>query len=538
MVAVLLGLKWANFTAVFRAGNVWAIIGIIFGGLYTMGAAASLGFAGFFIERDSLFTAFVLFGAVLSLAWWLVPLVASAADATLDPERLAPYPLTARQLMGGQALGALIGTPGFATLLLALASATTLFAAGWGGLLYPVTIVLGLALTIVVSRLITLASIPLRARRGISNTMTAISFTALMLAGPLIISATGGILAIIDTLPAILTVLQWTPLGAPWAIYPQAVAGNYALAGALTLISLIYLATAWWLWEKATQRTMANVGALTPPTAGKTLASGNLGLLGRFPATPRWAVAARCIHMLLKDSRCNVNILTIPLFYLLFIFMGSFSVQMGEEGGEVYSNNGMAAFFLLVFLPSFAGYIAASLTSYENSAFSLHVLSPLRGIDDRLGRVYATALLFGPMILAGTLYFSIWHLQAGAATLPLLLYALSLFGIGLGLAAYIDTLISIPTPPPGASPWKTPKQPDGFAKALVRGLLMFIPMLAGLPGGIALIYATSNDHHLWAWAGAGTTLLLAALALMLGTRAGADRYNTHSADILARVSRF
>lgn len=537
MVAVLLKLKWAHFTAIFRSGNVWAIIGIIFGGLYIMGAATSLGFAGFFIERESLVTAFVLFGAVLSLAWWVVPLVASAADATLDPERLAPYPLTARQLMGGQALGALVGIPGFATLLLALASASTLFAVGWGGLLYPVTIVLGLALAIVVSRLITVASIPLRARRGVSNAITVISLVALMLAGPLMMAATGGILAIIDKMPAILGVLQWTPFGAPWAIYPRAAEGNYALAGALTVVTLLYLAVAWWLWEKATLRTMANVGALTPHTAGKTLATGNLGILGRFPATPRWAVAARCIHMLIKDSRCNVNILTIPLFYLLFIFMGTFTLEVDGESVRKF-DNGMSVFMLMVFLPAFTGYIGAYLTSYENSAFSLHVLSPLRGIDDRLGRVYAIAVLFGPMLLAGTIYFSIWHLHAGASTLPLILYALGIFGVGLGLSVYIDTLISIPTPPPGSSPWKTPKQPDGFAKALVRGLLMLIPMLAGLPGGIALIYATGSGNPLWAWIGAAITLVLAALALTLGIRGGAARYNTHSADMLTRVSRF
>lgn len=529
MVAVLLKLKWANFAALFKGNNVWVIVGVIFGGLYALGAAFGLGTVGFAIDDSWALPFLVIFATLLSLAWWVLPLVAAAGDATLDPERLAPYPLTAPQIMGGQTLGAFVGIPGAVTLLLSLSVATSLN--GTGLALYPLSLLLGLALTVVVSRLITQVSIPLRARRGVTNTLTIISFVALMLLGPIIMGATGGLLAIMDKLPTIASYLQWTPLASPWAIAAQAGAGNWGTVAGLVLVSLIYLALAWLAWQKTMEVTMSNVGALAAPRKAASQDAGKLGILGRFPDKPRWAITARVLHMMFRDSRCNLNILAVPLFYVMFTFMTSTGIY-GETGSALFG-----VFFLVIFLPAYAGYMFAYLISYENTAFSMHVLAPLRGIEDRLGRLYAMLILYLPFMLVGSVAYSLIS-QQSAYLGVFMLVTLGVFFAGLGVSAVADMIFSLPTPPPGASPWKAAKQPDGFAKALVRGLVMFIPMLLSAPGAAGLIAQGVTGNALWGWLGGLAMLLVGGAVLAIGVKVGAQRFERHAADALQRVAKF
>lgn len=536
MVAVLLQLKFAHFKASFAGGNPWAIFGLIFGGLYGLGVAFGVGALGLALgQPDQILFFLALVGSLLTLAWWLVPLVASAADATLDPERLAPYPITVRQLMAGQALGALIGLPGLLTLLFALAAATSTLATPLALAAYPLSALLGLALAIVGSRLVTVASIPLRARRGVSNTLTLLTFVLLMFTGPLILAALGGLEHLWTHMPQIIGTLQFTPLASAWAITGQVAQGNYGLAAALTLLTLIYLALAWFLWQLAATKAQATVGEQGQTGRSKDLAAGKLGLLGRFPATVRGAIAARTVQMMIKDPRCNVNLISLPIFYLLFLVFNGFTFSPSPE--EEYSSPIMGVIMVTVFVPAFAGYIITYLVPYENTAFALHTTTSLRGIDDRLGRIYGITTLYLPMILLGTIAFSLLS-GIGSYALPMTLLAVAVFGIGLGIGAYTDTVFSLPVPPPGSSPWKTPKQPDGMAKGFVRGLIMLIPMGLGLPGLIGLAATAITGQQLWAWLGVGAVALISAGVLTWGIRAGAHRFEHQCADMLQRVTRF
>ncbi|MFW0119458.1 hypothetical protein ACN08Y_05995 [Rothia sp. P5764] len=536
MVAVLVRLKLAHFIAYFTRGNAWAIVGFSFAMLYGLGLVVCLGAGGFFIDNASGAQVFLaLVGGILTLAWFLVPLFASAADATLDPERLAPYPIRVKDLMLGQAIGALVGAPGILTLLIALASATSLFFSIPGLLTYPVAAILGLALAIAGSRVVTLASIPLRARRGISNLLTIASFMVVMLMGPIIVGAAGGIAQVADRLPEYIEVLQWLPLLTPWLIPVHVASGSYGLAGALLALSLLYLAIIWWFWYLLTARTMANVGEVTGRKEARNLGTGHLGILDRFPATVRGTIAARIVQMMFKDPRCTVNVMSLPLFYLIFTFMGNLSVT--TDTGEDVSTPIMGVFFCSAFIPAFAGYIYAYLVSYESTAFSLHTTTAVRGIDDRLGRAYAMILIYAPMILMGTLLFGLIA-GAGAYTVPMLVTAYSVFFLGMGLASYADTVFSLPVPPPGSSPWKTAKQPDGMAKAFVRGLTMMIPMFLAAPGLAGMAASAINGNMLWAWLGAGVMLVMAVGGFTLGIRLGSQRFERHSADMLYRVTQF
>lgn len=536
MVAVLIRLKLAHFAKIFTGGNVWAIVGFVFAVLYGGGVALSLGAAGFMVESAGAAHIFLaLVGGFLTLSWVLVPIFASAADATLDPDRLAPYPIRVKDLMLGQAVGALVGVPGMLTLFIVLASSTSLVFSAPGLLAYPLAATLGLAVAIAGSRLVTLASIPLRARRGISNLLTILSFAAVMLFGPIIAGVAGGLARIADQLPEYISVLQWTPFLAPWVIPAHVASGSYGLAVALLGVSFLYLAVIWYFWYLLAHRTMSNVGEITERKESRNLGFGHLGIFERFPATVRWAIAARIVQMMFKDPRCTVNVLGLLLFYLLFVFMGNMSISV--EPGEEASNSIVGVWFCSAFAPAFAGYIYAYLVPYESTAFSLHTTAALRGIDDRLGRAYAMILVYTPMLLVGTLLLGVIA-DIGAYTLPILITSYSVFFLGMGISAYTDTLFSLPVPPPGSSPWKTPKQPDGMAKGFVRGLIMMIPMMLATPGLVGMGASAITGTMLWTWLGAGVMLLMAAAGFTVGIRLGAQRFEQHSADMLYRVARF
>ncbi|MBK8731514.1 MAG: hypothetical protein IPL93_01250 [Actinomycetales bacterium] len=58
----------------------------------------------------------------LTVGWTLMPLLTSGMDDTLDPGRFALLPLRADEVLPGLVVASLVGVPGPATVLVALAS--------------------------------------------------------------------------------------------------------------------------------------------------------------------------------------------------------------------------------------------------------------------------------------------------------------------------------------------------------------------------------------------------------------------------------
>lgn len=543
MVAVLLQLKLAHLAASFRQGNAWVIVSLVISLLSATSIAGAIFSLGFFATSNQDLTYFYLIGGPLFiLAWWVLALFLGGTDPTLDPEALAPYPIRRRDLMLGQGLASLLGVGGIFSLFTLLAAISSTFSSAASALLYLLSATLALVLAVLGARVLSLATLPLRARSNLKALASLALFALLIFTGPLTILISRGLASIWEQLTIVLEVIKWTPLGAPWGLVLEAQRGNQLLAWALAGLSLAYAALLWLIWDRLTKYTMERVGALIPSSTSSGRQSG-LGLLGLLPDGPRWAVAARVLNLLGKDSRANLNIFAIPLLFLLILAMNSGTGLIQVDLGDQESNRGFQAvngiFMLVGFLPGFAGYIYSYLVPYENTAFSLHVLSPLRGIDDRLGRVYAMCLIYLPLFLLGDTVFC---LTLGILPLlgPILLTSLGAFLAGLGLGAWTDTLFSMPVAPPGSSPWATPQYPDGMAKTMLRGFLSLIPMALALPGVISLTVASfvGEGSLIWAWGGACLSLLLGAGLLVLGVRLGAAHYDRNQALMLQRVAAF
>lgn len=532
MVKVLLSLKWKYVLAQFK-GNVWSIIGTVIAALYGLGAVVGIGAAMVFLGEESALNVgagILLLGVILTVLWWVVPVFTSGVDATLDPDRLVLFPLKHSQMQLAQFLGAFIGIPGVISVLLMATTLLAVFRQPLVLIIAAVGIALQLALAMTASRLITLLAYRIASKRYLGTIMTMIAFFLLIAASPLLMGATNFLTNSWELVRSVLFVLAWTPLGAGLGAVSSAYQGAWGLALCQLVLGLGCLGLLWFLWGKLLNHAMNNAGEFKGVASAKDVGSGKLGLFDKFPATPRGAIAARTVYVLLKDSRANANIYIIPMMYIVFGFLGK--ISFGEDGGNSFYN-----IFMMIFLPVTAGYVFAYLVSYDSSAFSQHVYSAVRGIDDRWGRATGLMVLMLPMIIVGTIFMTLVN-QTPVHLVINLGISLGLLFTAVGVSAFTDMLISVPVPPPGSSAFKMPKQNDGFAKGMARMGIMLIIMAFSIPGFALYITFAVTENPLWAILGGVVDLAIGVAVLLIGIKIGAQRFDRLAPEALQRVSKF
>lgn len=555
MVGHLVSLKWKYVQASFRR-SVWAVIGLVIAAVYAVLALLGLAFgyvAAAFEAPETGPLIALLAGSVLAIGWSVVPIFFSGLDGTLDESRFVLFPIEPATLQKGQFLGGFVGIPGVASVLAVLLG---LIAYGSQPLLlivYLVCAVLGLANLMVWARLANRLGIMLSANPRVANVLMIVAAVLMMSLG-FIFGGTATYLS--RHWDAMLPFLPWlgvTPFGSAYAVPYWLAAGNVPAALGCLVLTLGYLAGGWWLWGKNLARSMANVGGSAHHASAAEVAAGDLGLFARFPATPRGAVAARTLHSLLKDNRLQMLTVTTVMMYLLLavgfpLFMsatgGSIQGKIGfgpnpEQATQVVNSGVMQLFgFWIYFCTVFTGYYMCYLVSYDNTAFSLHVLSPLRGIDDRIGRLWGYSILVAPIVVLMVLVASAvnGHLELFPVVL---MHQLGVFAAAAGMGCVLDTFISPPVAPPGANPFKNPKNNEGMGKQLLLMLSMAVVMLSALPGGISVIvYVFLTQNLLTLVIGGVLQLMIGAGLLVGGVVWGGRRFDRMSPRMLERVARF
>ena len=555
MVGHLVSLKWKYVQASFRR-SVWAVIGLVIAAVYAVILLAGLavGYLGAAFEAPETGPLIALLaGSVLAIGWAIVPIFFSGLDGTLDESRFVLFPIEPATLQKGQFLGGFVGIPGVASVLAVLLG---LIAYGSQPLLlivYLVCAVLGLANLMVWARLANRLGIMLSANPRVANVLMIVAAVLMMSMG--FISG-GTATYLMRHWDALLPFLPWlgvTPFGSAYAVPYWLAAGNVPAALGCLVLTLGYLAGGWWLWGKNLARSMANVGGSAHRASAAEVAAGDLGLFARFPATPRGAVAARTLHSLLKDNRLQMLTVTTAMMYLLLavgfpLFMsatgGSIQGKIGfgpnpEQATQVVNSGVMQLFgFWIYFCTVFTGYYMCYLVSYDNTAFSLHVLSPLRGIDDRIGRLWGYSILVAPIVVLMVLVASAvnGHLELFPIVL---MHQLGVFAAAAGMGCVLDTFISPPVAPPGANPFKNPKNNEGMGKQLLLMLSMAVVMLSALPGGISVIvYVFLTQNLLTLVIGGALQLMIGAGLLVGGVVWGGRRFDRMSPRMLERVARF
>ncbi len=509
------------------ARNPWQLVGFLLGAfsaLWVLVLAVVglvfLGGAGLDPARYTLTAA----GAALTLGWVVGPIFAAGVDTTLDPAKLAPFPMTTGQMMRAIAAGGATGVPGIATALGVLAT----FAVWWrwpvAAAAAVVAMPLGFAICVIASRAVASFAAGLGGRRRTREFIALVAFAALIFASPLIL----GILSLVRTaaesgaqLVTFAAGLSWTPVGAAWAVPGDLAAGAIVPALLKALIAVATFAVLWALWHRSL------AASLVAPPARSAARRARAGSLGWFRVAPTGATGAtwtRALTYWLRDLRYLRQLLLVPFLPIVVLIYTA-----GDVSGPFFALSGiLVAFFL--------GVVPYSDVSFDGTAFATVLQTGIRGRADRAGRMLAAATVGLPLLLATTLLTV--ALSGRWDLLPATLgAAVALLLTGYGVCAVSSALLIVPTPASGDNPFK---------RVPGQNFTMFLAFLACWAGAVglaspALALAAASaltGSVMWGWIALLVGVVVGVAVFAAGIVVGGHRFDRTAPTLLLRIRAF
>ncbi|MCW2287392.1 ABC-2 type transport system permease protein [Leucobacter luti] len=515
MVRLRFRVMWNTLTR-----HPWQLVGAIIGVLYGLGILTMvlIGLVALSVADPApARIALILAGSALVLGWMIGPILFSGMDRTLDPARLVMFPMRPDTQLAGIAVSGLLGVPGIVTIFAAAATAVTWFrsplAVAAALLLAPVAAVT----CVLASQLLVTAMSRLAGSRRFREVIGAVVLLLLVLIGPLMAGIGAGISGIMNLLPGIAEGLSWTPLGAVWAVPAEIAAGHGLLAVAKLAIALATVPALFAAWRPLY---LANIGTVSSGT--RATARAGTGWFARFPASPRGAIAARAMTYWLRDPRYLQNILIVIVMPVVLGF--------ASRGSELPIMFTASTVLVAALLP------LAIFTdlSYDGTAFSTHVLRGVRGIDDRLGRLWANAIITVPAVLIIAVVTSV--IVGRVDQLPTLLGVSGAVMLsGFGIASVSSAIFVMPVPQSGENPFAS--KPGAGVLSLVGTAGSFGSLFVlTLPTTGLAIAAGITNQPLWVWLTFAVGLLTGGLFCWLGVRLGARIFDRKAPYLLERLS--
>ncbi|MCV2396404.1 hypothetical protein OEB99_19000 [Actinotalea sp. M2MS4P-6] len=505
MVAHLVRLKLALLRNGLRR-SPWQVVAMVFGALYGLGALAlvSFGLVGLAMSDSVVLKQAVLVvaGSALVLGWAVLPLVAFGVDATLDPARFVTFPIPRRRLLAGLGLSGLIGVPGAVTVLAVAGSAMVWWRSPAAVLVALLTGALAVALAVSASRATTTAAArALSGRR--SREVTGVAVMLLLAVGYLLFGrlVTGELRAdrLRESLSGVVDVLGWTPFGAAWQAPADVVAGHWSFVAARVGVLVVSLAVVVLVWDRALARALVQPLGEASGTGGSAR---GLGWFGVLPDRPLGAIAARSLTYWRRDPRYSTALLAVPLMPLA---MWAFGVGEGVIA-------------LVPLLAAVMGWTLSTDTSSDGTALWLHVASPLRGVDDRAGRVLGAGAVMVPLLIALTVVLGV--IAGHLADLPALLGgALGTLLTALGAASVMSALVVLRVQQAGENPFGTRQGASVVSVLGQLGGFLVVGVLA-LPGNLLGLLAVLWGSAALGWVALLVGVVLGAVLLVIGVRWG------------------
>lgn len=432
-----------------------------------LGAAAGLGFAavGFALfaivgsaaEPHVASVVTVYGGALIVLGWTVLPAVAFGVDETLDPARLAPFPLPRRSVVAGMLAAAATGVAPLATLAAFAGTPVAMLSRGdpAAAAVAVLAVFLATATCLVASRAVTsvLAS-TLRTRRGRELPLLVAGVVALVAYLFLLFPQTFEGWGSLSGAARVADVVAWTPFGAPFAAPYAAAAGRTAAAAGSLAVSAVTLTLLLAWWGRSVERAMRTTQSASSRTpAGKSPGRLFPRGLGWLPATPFGALVAREIRYCWREPRKRWALLSQPVLAVAF----PAALRVPPEWFPVVAPAALALF---------GAYLLMNVLGYDRQAWALHILVPVPGRMDIAARLTAQALLLAPLaVLSAVVPAAIagrWGL-----VLPALGLAAAIYGVGAALVAVISVYV----------PFAFPDTANPFAMhsggGMLNGLLYF-----------------------------------------------------------------
>ncbi|HLU71329.1 MAG TPA: hypothetical protein VKZ82_04065 [Nonomuraea sp.] len=503
------------------AGNLRGDLTRKLGFVFTLVMAVFLAALGFFlmsvvrfappdIATDIVIVVFSLF----LVSWMIGPLLAFGLDDTLDPARLALFPLPTRQLAVGMFTASATGVWPLASLVVTAGALVALVSSLGGFLLGILAVLLQFALCLVASRLVTTSlSGALRTRRG-RDVLAVAAFASLLLfqlPNLLLNSNLGDPLSL---LRGTADLLRWTPSG----MTAHAIAdGGLTGLGELLVVALVVAAAAW-LWIKALNRAL-----VTPDVSNQTSSvRRDRGFVDRFVSDgPLAAVVTKELKYIRREPRYRV------VWFSGVVLTGVLAISFSRfegSGGPV----------LPILLTTLGGLM---MSMQMCNAFGIDgrslwmnavAFGSERGLSlDLAGRHLANALVAVPVLLliavvAGVLTGSpdgiLWAFCAG----------LGVLGLGFGVGSVTSVVIPYTVPErmnafTGAAPGQGGQAFASSMGAMIGISLLALPFLVPMLFGLYWVCALAPFYGL--------------AAEVLGRRLGAQLGFARMPELLAAVSK-
>ncbi|SDQ20209.1 hypothetical protein [Microbacterium sp. cf332] len=524
MVATVLKLRYRVLGNTL-ARRPWQLVGFILGSLWGLGILTSLivGLVALsvFENLEAATVVAILGGSLLLLGWLVGPIVVAGLDTTVDAVRLAPFPLTRRQVMLALAGAGITGIPGIITTFAALATLIVWIRWPLAAVVAVPTVLIGVLTCVLASRLMGELSGGMGGRRS-REIIGTIVLVVLIMTGPIL----SGIAALLgqaggdlwSRLQQAAAVLAWTPLGAAWSVAPSVAAGEWLPALASAAIAVATLVVLWIVWDRVIETAVSS----PRQRATRTVAAGKLGLFGVMPTGGVGATWARSLSGWLRDPRYLRQLLVIPLFPVLFAFTG------GIDG------------FMFLVSPVLAALVMAAVSysdvSFDGTAFGTTLATGISGRADRLGRVLGAACVGVPLILLLAIATAV--VSGDAGHLPAVTgAALGVLLAGYGVCAVSSALIVTPVPAPGDSPFKSTPGRNSIA-----GLFVFVVWAAvvvlSLPSLILAIVNAVTGVQTWGWASLAVGIVFGGIVTAVGVIVGGRTLQRTGPDLLVRIKAF
>lgn len=454
---------------------------------------------------------------VITLMWAVLSLIATGVDAILDPARFSVLPLRAHELARGLLAAALTGIPALMLCALALAQVGAWAATPATAVAALVAAVLGVLTAVLLSRAVTSAlARVMTSRFGRILGAFVVSLVTLVPLGFNLLLTTGSIAADLTTFDATRSaqVASWTPVGWAWGLPFDVATGRWGAAAAHLVLALGFLAVLWWVWVGQLRRTLTS--PLTS-SGGQRIGAGRFlpALLGTSPTA---TIASRRIRAWYRDSRLVSIALRTAVLPVFFVVQSLIMDTPGLAGVGV------------VTLAVFAGLTLMNDLAFDGPAWWLHVAVGVPGWQDRLGRVLATTVVFGPVVL---LTYAV-SLALGVVTRPLpwLTVTVVAFFASLGLAVLVGAYLPGTAPRTGGNPFAATS--GGAAQGCLTAIVSFVgPVLLTAPVAVLVWLTSGTTVGRWAALAVGTGYGLVLLAV--GVLVGGARLDARAPELLGQL---
>lgn len=519
MVATLLRLRFAILANVL-ASSAWMVVAYVLGGLaglwVTVMAGAGLLVAGV-AGLPTAQTVLTGGGVLLLLGWTIVPLAATGVDTAVDAPRLAPFPLTPRQVTLALTAIGVTGVPGLCTCLVGLAAVAAWWRWPWAIPAALVAVPIGVLTCVVASRLVTMAATGRRGGRT-ADAVGLVLFVGMILLGPIL----AGVALALATLArggaaglaGVVSALGWTPLGAAWAVPGDIAAGAPLAAVAKLAIAVATFALLWLVWE----RRLASASAIAGRARGR--ASTRLGIVGIAPTGALGATWARSLRYWLHDPRYLRQLIVSAIIPFPLMLAGS-------------GSSSPPGVFSAVFVALLLGYGVYTDVSYDGTAFAGVVAVGVRGRADRAGRMLGALTPAVPLVCAVAVVAT--ALGGRTALLPAVLgAALGLLLVAHGVSAVTSALLVMPVPVSGQSLFARVPGATFLSGIAAFGILLAAGVLgapAYLPADVA---AATGDTRL-AWLSLPVGIGYGIVVAVAGVLVGGAVFDRTAPTLLARL---